>query len=45
MYLIFSSSRPRRDCHTVLEGLADHLSRLEEEGWRDGEAEGLSGLE
>jgi hypothetical protein len=35
-------------CCNVIDGppaSADHLSRLEEEGWRDGEAEGLGGLE
>jgi len=34
-----SSSRPRRDGHTVLEGLADHLVGLEQECWQDGQAE------
>src|SRR4029453_14715711 len=26
-------------------GSADHLGRLEEEGWRDGQAQGLGGLQ
>jgi hypothetical protein len=44
MYLIFSSSRPRRE-GTRGRGSADHFVGLEEEGWGDGEAERLGRLE
>jgi hypothetical protein len=40
-----SSSRPRRDCHTVLAGLADHLIGLEQEGCGNGQVEGLGRLQ